>query len=470
MIKNHLAEKIEQKLGHTSTPSQHKLIGELSEFVANNTSNNLFLIKGYAGTGKTTVISAMVKTFDEYGIKSVLLAPTGRAAKILNQFSGKPAYTIHKKIYRQKSSKDGFGRFALDNNLHTNTFFIVDEASMISNQSNEIAIFGTGRLLDDLVQYVYNNNNCKLILIGDTAQLPPVGLAISPALNKNFLETYLLNVHECEITDVVRQEKASGILENATGLRRSIKLNKENLPKFCVSGFSDIVRVTGTELAEKIGDAYNQYGIEQTIVINRSNKRANQYNAGIRNNIFSWEEEIVKGELLMVVKNNYFWLQENEKVDFIANGDIIEILKIKKYYDIFGYRFAEVTVRMIDYNIEIETKLLLDTLSVDTASLTSEQNRNLFYTIYNDYSHIKPKKKGYDMVKNNPFFNALQVKFAYSVTCHKAQGGQWKVVFIDQGYINENMVNTEYLRWLYTALTRSTCKVYLVNFPDKYFG
>ena len=469
MIKNLISQKITQKLGHLPTGSQKILINDLSEFISQAENNSLFIIKGYAGTGKTSAISALVKTMDEFRLKFILLAPTGRAAKILSQYSGKPANTIHKKIYRQKSSTDGFGRFVLEKNLHTNTIFIVDEASMISNLPSETSVFGSGCLLDDLMHYVYNDKGCRLIISGDTAQLPPVGSVISPALDKAFYGTLFTRIIECELTEVVRQEQKSGILENATILREQIRKSVTGYPKFNIAGFTDIVRVSGNELIDIINRSYETAGIEETVVINRSNKRSNMYNSGIRSRILFREEEVIAGEMLMVVKNNYYWLQDNEQIDFIANGDTIEIIKIKKYEELYGYRFVDVRIRLVDYEIELDAKIMLDTLNIESASLTSDQNRNLFYTIYEDFQEIKPKKKGYSRVKENPYFNALQVKFAYAVTCHKAQGGQWKNVFIDQGYINENMMDTEYLRWLYTAFTRSTQNLYLINFPDKYF-
>ena len=469
MLKNHLADTIRIKLAHTPTGCQLKLIEQLSEFVIAEDEKCIFLIKGYAGTGKTTVISALVKTLDEYGVKTVLLAPTGRAAKILGQYSGRPAYTIHKKIYRQLSSKDGFGKFMLEKNLHTNTLFIIDEASMIANQYGEQSIFGSGRLLDDLVEYVTQGRKCRIILIGDTAQLPPVGLLISPALDKNFLAAYFMDVNEVELNEVVRQEENSGILINATNLWNSITSGNLKQPKLRLHGYHDIKRIGGAELIDEMTSAYERYGINQTIVINRSNKRANSYNKGIRSQILGKEEEIVPGDLLMVVKNNYFWIKDKKTTEFIANGDIVEVEKIRKYYELYGFRFVDAKVNLADYDISFETRLILNTLNVESAALTSEQNKNLFYSIYEDYADFKPKKRGYEMVRNNPFFNALQVKFAYAVTCHKSQGGQWKAVFLDQGFIADDKIDLEYLRWLYTAMTRSTDRLYLVNFPDKYF-
>ncbi|MFO7659114.1 MAG: AAA family ATPase [Bacteroidales bacterium] len=469
MIKNLLAEKLIQYLGHTPTRSQNKLIELLSEFIINPDNQCVLIIKGYAGTGKTTAISALVKTIDEFGMKSVLLAPTGRAAKVFSHFSGKTASTIHKKIYRQKSSKDGFGRFVLEKNLHTNTIFIVDEASMISNQPSEGSVFGSGRLLDDLMEYVYNNKGCKLIITGDTAQLPPVNSAGSPALDKSYYSGYSVSADECELTEVVRQQQQSGILENATRLRMAINTGEATTPEFNLAGYEDVYSISGNELIEQLEKSYGQAGTEQTIIINRSNKRSNMYNTGIRSKILYRETELAPGDILMAVKNNYYWIKENEHLSYIANGDMLEIIKINKYEENYGFRFADIKARLTDYDIEINCKIILDTLSAESASLSPEQNKELFYKIYEDYAEIKPRQKGYTLVKENPFFNALQVKFAYAVTCHKAQGGQWKHVYIDQGYMNANMITTEYLKWLYTALSRSTEKVFLIDFPEKYF-
>lgn len=475
MIKNNILNLFKKKLKYTPTIDQERLIEELTNLIINfnrqDKDREIFLLKGYAGTGKTTIISSFVKILDNLHLKSVLLAPTGRAAKVLSYYSSKNAYTIHKKIYRQKSSQDGFGKFVLNKNFHSYTFFIVDEASMISNFSIEASMFGSGRLLDDLIEYVYNDKNCMLIIVGDTAQLPPVGLDKSPALKTEILENYGLIVKELELTQIIRQSLNSGILFNATKVRELIKNNSYNFsyPQIKLHNYNDIVRISGEDLIEDISSAYDKYGIEQTVVISRSNKRANKYNQGIRNSILYREEEISTGDYLMVVKNNYHWLDENDKIDFIANGDIVEVTRIKNYQEKYGFRFADVTVRFIDYDFEIDAKIMLSTLSIETASLSNEQNKQLYYSIMDDYSDIKSKKKKYELVKNNPFLNALQVKFSYAITCHKSQGGQWKCVFVDQGYINDDMLNVEYLRWLYTAITRSTEKLYLVNFKNDFF-
>lgn len=477
MLRDHIKNIILENLKFEPTNDQYNLIEGLSEFILDDDSSKIFLIKGYAGTGKTTIIGSLVNSFKKLRIKSILMAPTGRAAKVLSAYSKKSAYTIHKKIYRQKSAKDGFGVFVLDANLHSNTFFIVDEASMISNNTGESSIFGSGRLLDDLIQYVYNNKNCKLVLIGDEAQLPPVGIDISPALDSKQIATFNLKVLEYNLKEVVRQQKNSGILLNATNIRKLISEDKSIFPTIDLNEIKDVQRISGSELIEAISDSYNSFGYEETIIITRSNKRANQYNQGIRSQILWREEEIATGDFLMIVKNNYFWIDENEKtsqpagmVDFIANGDIAEILKIKKYEERYGFRFADVILRFIDYgDLEIECKIILDTLNINSAALSNDDNKQLYYNILEDYKNEKTRKKQYEGVKNDEYFNALQVKFSYAITCHKAQGGQWKNVFIDHGYISEDMMDKEYLRWLYTAFTRPVEKLFLVNFDKRFF-
>lgn len=471
MLKNHIADKIRGSLNFNPTDDQQDAIESLAEYLTQNDLDSLFLLKGYAGTGKTTLVSAVVTALAGMKINTVLLAPTGRAAKVLTQYSKKTAYTIHKKIYRQKSLTDGLGEFNLDRNLHQNTVFLVDEASMISNYSAEASVFGSGCLLDDLIEYVYNGKNCRLILIGDSAQLPPVGLDISPALDPRELEAcYNLEVKMHTLTQVVRQNEESGILMNATELRRKLNDDEEGFPSLSTDNYPDIYKITGADLIEEISSAHYKYGLEDTIVISRSNKRANRFNQGIRNTVLYREDEICSGDYLMVVKNNYFWTHDIEEMDFIANGDIVEIVRIHKYTEIYGFRYAEVTVRFPDYkDVEIDTMIMLDTLNMETASLGYEENKKLFFTIAEDYADIRAKKKKYEKVRDNKFFNALQVKFAYAVTCHKAQGGQWKAVFVDQGYVTDEMLNREYFRWLYTALTRASEKLYLVNFKKEFF-
>ncbi len=459
---------------HSPTTGQSELIQRMTNFVLSKKIELAFIVKGYAGTGKTTLISALVKTLKELSIKHILLAPTGRAAKVFTLYSQSTAYTIHKKIYRQKSNNEGFGKFQLDKNLHKDTIFIIDEASMISNQSSDLNVFGSGRLLDDLVKYIFTKESkCKLILLGDTAQLPPVGTDLSPALDLRELQAYGLNVGIIELTEVLRQSEDSGILHNATYLRKLICENNQpiNYPKLELEGFNDIERLSGENLIEKINSSYDMLGIEQTLIVTRSNERANRFNQGIRNSILWRENEIATGDILMIVKNNYYWIRENEKVDFIANGDIAEVVKIIKYEYLYNLKFANVVLKFLDYdNLEIEAKIILDTLNIRTAALSSEENNRLYQAIAQDYAELNNKRTIYTKIKENPHFNALQVKFAYSVTCHKAQGGQWKHVFIDQGYLTEEMINNEYLIWLYTAITRAREKVYLFNFNKEFFN
>lgn len=470
MIKNHLISIIQKHLTFAPTADQQTLMGKLSDFVLNQHTKEILLLKGYAGTGKTSMISVFIKALQELNIKTVLLAPTGRAAKVLSSYAETPATTIHKKIYRQKTSKDAFGKFVIDRNLNGNTFFIVDEASMLSDKNLDTSIFGSGNLLEDLINYVYNDKNCKLILVGDTAQLPPVGLQQSMAMNKQFLESYDLYVVEHELREVVRQAHESGILSNATSIRNLISQEKIQNPKFILSGFTDVHRIAGNELLDTLSQAYNAYGRDETIVICRSNKIANKYNQGIRGQILQRDEEMASGDYLMVVKNNYFWLKENVKADFIANGDIVKIKRVMKYYELYGFRFAQAEIILPDYdNTELSVKLLLDTLYSEAPALSFEDNKRLFYTVSEDYAEIVSLKQRYAKVKENEYFNALQVKHANAVTCHKSQGGQWRAVFIDQSYFKDDMLTIEYLKWLYTAFTRATEKVYLVNFGDNFF-
>jgi exodeoxyribonuclease-5 len=479
MLNNFISSLIKKSLGFKPNHGQEKVIDSLALFVSpSSNEDEIFLLRGYAGTGKTSIVAGLVKAAEELNMKIVLLAPTGRAAKVLAYYSGHASFTVHKKIYRRKSSADGFGLFEIDVNLHTNTIFVVDEASMVSNFSSDKSVFGTGRLLDDLIKYVYNKKNCKLILSGDTAQLPPVGTSLSPALDKSYLLNYGKPIFEFELTEVVRQKSRSGILHNATLLRKRIgeqtknpfEENKE-YPQLTIDKFTDISRISGVDLIEKITEAYDFHGINDVTVICRSNKRANRYNAGIRSSILFREEELAKGDLLMIVKNNYFWTQTIPEIDFIANGDTAQVVKITGYSECYGYRFADVVLNFPDYDeLEIETKILLDTLHLETAALTSEQNKDLFFKISEDFSEIGSKKKKYDNVREHPYFNALQVKYAYAVTCHKAQGGQWKRVFVDQGWLTEEHIDTEYLRWLYTAFTRAADRLELVNFNKEFFG
>ena len=468
LIFNHLIKN----LGNSPTNDQSEALRKIADFIIDNTNDVIFLMTGYAGTGKTSLISSVVKTLDLLRMRSVLLAPTGRAAKVLASFSGKQAFTIHKKIYRQQSSKEGMGSFKLDRNLSKETFFIVDEASMISNSSSDTSPFGSGRLLDDLLEYVYTGTNCKLIIVGDTAQLPPVGSALSPALDPSLLKQYGFGIVTAELRQVMRQSETSGILMNATRVRHQIAENNLNHPSIDISGFGDVMRLSGEELIEEISTSYGICGLEGTIIVVNSNKQANRYNQGIRNRIFFREEEISAGDMVMVVKNNYFYTDEedSEGPGFIANGDIAEIKRIRKYEERYGFRFADMVLWFNDYELEIETKVMLDVLNLDTPSLPSERNRELFNNILTDYIYIRTRRKQYEAIRKDPYFNALQIKFSYAVTCHKAQGGQWERVFVDQGMFNRNEISIDYLRWFYTALTRATEKVYLVNFSEDYFN
>lgn len=472
MIKNHLKSILTENLPFSPTECQLKLIDALADFIFTDEPDNIMLIKGYAGTGKTTMLYSLTQVLSQLKIRSVLLAPTGRAAKVMAGYTKMPAFTIHKKIYRQKATTDGMGHFALDKNLYKNTWFIVDEASMISNEINDNSVFGSGKLLDDLLEYVYTGENCRLVLVGDTAQLPPVKLNISPALDSKTLRESGFSVNEIELKEVVRQAKGSGILTNATVIREKIGGGIES-PGFLpiqTDDFKDVERISGAELIESISTSYDKFGLFETTVVTRSNKRANLFNKGIRGSILFRENEIEKGDLLMVVKNNYYWNDENIKLDFIANGDIAEVVKIYKYEELYGFRFANVCLRFIDYDdIELDCKIFLETLSIESASFSFEQNRQLFESVSEDYSEIRNKRERWKKVKENPFFNALQVKYSYALTCHKAQGGQWKVVYVDHGFINEDMLDTDFYRWLYTAFTRPTEKLYLVNFDKGFF-
>ncbi|MCQ2218927.1 MAG: AAA family ATPase [Paludibacteraceae bacterium] len=466
MINDFLYKRVIGHFPHTPTQQQDELIQKLSGFVIDRTPG-IFLLKGYAGTGKTSVIAALIKAMDELQQAIILMAPTGRAAKVLSSYSGKQAYTIHKKIYRQHIGGEINGDFSLNANLHKGTLFVVDEASMIANASGE-SNFGSGRLLDDLIEFVYGGDGCKMILIGDTAQLPPVGQVMSPALEKGHLEGYGFPVEEYRLTDVVRQACESGILYNATKLRLHILEELSGvIPDIEIDPYTDIKHVSGEELIEEISSSFSQVGMDETIVISRSNKRANIFNNGIRNRILYREEELSSGDLLMVVRNNYFWSKGIEKFDFIANGDIAEVKRIRNKRELYGFRFADVQLYFPDYDIELEAKIVLDTLQSEAPALSYDDQNRLFQAVQEDYMEIGNKRERMKKMREDPYLNALQVKFAYAVTCHKAQGGQWKNVFLDQGYLTDEMINTEYLRWLYTAFTRAKSKLYLVNWPKK---
>lgn len=461
-----------QKFPHQPTQVQDVVLQKISEFLVSSNSEDLFLLKGYAGTGKTTIISTVVNHLWELKKKAVLMAPTGRAAKVISNYSGKEAFTIHKKIYFPKAQKGGGVTFSLQPNKHRDTFFIVDEASMIGDSTSESKLFENGSLLDDLMQYVYSGYGCKLILIGDTAQLPPVKMELSPALDAQTLSNYYnKEVIAIELNEVVRQKEESGILHNATLLRQTLENGFYEDFKFNLQNFKDIIKPEdGYELQDAINDAYNVLGKEDTVIILRSNKRANLFNENIRSRILFQESELATGDYLMVVKNNYFWVKPTSDAGFIANGDIIEILEIHNFKDLYGFRFAEVTVRMVDYPKmkPFETVLLLDTIKSESPSLSYEDSNKLYQEVMKDYEDVKSKYKKFLSVKANKYFNALQVKFSYAITCHKSQGGQWNTVFVEQPYL-PNGIDKEYLRWLYTAVTRAKEKLYLIGFKDAFF-
>lgn len=454
------------------TTRQDLVLQQISEFIFDNSKNRIYLLKGYAGTGKTTLISTIVNNLWKITKSAVLLAPTGRAAKVISNYSGKEAFTIHKKIYFPKKEKSGAIKFVLQPNKHKKTLFIVDEASMIPDTPGESKLFENGSLLDDLMQYVYSGHQCKLLLIGDTAQLPPVKLDISPALDEHTLSlNYNKEVTKMELDEVVRQEQDSGILFNATILREVLVDGFYDSFKFNLESFKDIVRlVDGYEIMDAINDSYSQLGNEDTAIIVRSNKRANLYNQQIRSRILFQENELSSGDYLMVVKNNYFWLKPTSEAGFIANGDIIEVLEIFKIEELYGFRFAEVKVRMVDYPRmrSFETFLLLDTIDAETPSLPYEESNRLYQEVAKDFENETSNYRKFLKIKNNKHFNALQVKFSYAITCHKSQGGQWNTVFVEQPYL-PNGVDKDYIRWLYTAVTRAKEKLYLIGFKDEFF-
>ena len=461
---------LKKQFPFTPTIKQDLFFQQIAEFCTNEDNNEIFVLKGYAGTGKTTVISTIVNNVTEINKKYVLLAPTGRAAKVISNYSQKPAFTIHKKIYFPKKVAGGVS-FTMQQNKHKNTLFIVDEASMISDSNTDSNAFEKGSLLDDLISYVYSGTNCKMILLGDTAQLPPVNLDISPALNIDTLGMhYNKEIKHIEFDEVMRQEEKSGILYNATELRDVLKEELYESFKFNLKGYKDIIRLTdGYDIQDAINSAYSNYSIEDTAFIVRSNKRANQYNEQIRTRILDKDSELSTGDFLMVVKNNYFWLKDSDEAGFIANGDIIEVLEIFSILELYGFKFAKVKIRMVDYpnQIPLETVLLLDTITSESPSLTYEESNKLYQEVMLDYEG-ETKYKKFQKVKENEFFNALQVKFSYAITCHKSQGGQWNTVFIEQPYL-PNGIDRDYIRWLYTAITRAKDKLYLIGFKDENF-
>lgn len=491
MINNFLSTKIRENFGFAPTDEQSEAISLMGEFLMSRRGMELFLLRGYAGTGKTTLVGALVKTLTQLRQPVVLMAPTGRAAKVFSNYSGCPAYTIHKRIYRQKSITDD-SSFSLNVNLSKHTLFIVDEASMIANDGLSSSVFGTGRLLDDLIRYVYSGEGCRLMLMGDTAQLPPVGEEESPALSTSLLASYGLRVFETTLTQVMRQLSESGILYNATKIRQHLHTLQSTsfggvltqsplaLPvRVGASGlsvsFPDVCRITGNELIDSLESSYSRWGADDCMIICRSNKRANIYNQGIRNRILYREEELTSGDRLMIVKNNYHWIEriareerQPQPLSFIANGDIAVVRRVRRTRELYGFRFADVLLRFPDYDdYELEATALLDTLHSESPALTRDESNRLFEAVMDDYAHISQKKERYQQLRLDPHFNALQVKYAYAVTCHKAQGGQWSCIYLDQGYLPPDLTAIDYYRWLYTAFTRATEQIYLVNWPEE---
>lgn len=470
MLKSHIATQIYGKICFRATSGQKKIVEALSAYLAESDPEAIFVLNGYAGTGKTTLIAALVGALGECGIRSVLLAPTGRAAKVLSRYAGKPALTIHKRIYRQRTSADYESKFSLNINQERGAVFIVDEASMLANNSSDGAIFGSGALLDDLVSYVRGGKGCRLILVGDDAQLPPVGADHSPALDPRELSVYGPVVYAA-LDEVVRQQAESGILFNATLIRCMLERGLHEIPRFRMD-FPDVEAVEGGEFLEKLQECYDRYGRDETIVITRSNKRANRYNDGIRRHVLCAEEEIESGDMLMVVKNNYHFTERTEDctMNFLANGDIARLRRLKRFEEFYGFRFATAVLSFADYDdAELECKILLDTIASESPSLTREESSRLFYEVEKDYLDIKSKTKRFKEIRENPHFNAVQVKFAYAVTCHKAQGGQWRAVFVDRCLFGDEEMTRDMLRWLYTAVTRASEKLYLVNFDERFY-
>lgn len=482
MVVDELKYKILQQFGFPPTQEQANALDVFARFLTDRNPQVVMILRGSAGTGKTSLSGAIVRTLQAIRQKVMLLAPTGRAAKVFSLNSGTPAYTIHRRIYREKSFSGVDGQFNLNDNLFTDTLFMVDEASMVANMGLGGMNFGSGCLLDDLVHFVYQGRNDRLMLIGDKAQLPPVGEEESPALNAAMLQGYGLTVYECDLNEVLRQSEQSGILYNATMIRQMITHDDiTQLPKIRFTGFSDIKPMPGAELIEALADSYHHVGLDDTIVVTRSNKRANIFNQGIRNMVLDREEELSQGDILMIVKNNYYWMEEERKKikekdnqvqsndipAFLANGDRAKVLKVRRRIDLYGFRFATLLLQFPDYgNYELEATVLLDTLTSEAPALTHEQQEQLFHQIEEDYQDVPLKADRMKAIRQDQFYNALQVKFAYAVTCHKAQGGQWAHVYVDQGYMTDDMLTPDYIHWLYTAFTRATEILYLVNWPE----
>ena len=466
MISDELKYRILQTFGFAPTAEQEHALDVFSLFMLDRSEQVVMILRGSAGTGKTTLAGAIVKAMAALEQKMILLAPTGRAAKVFSLNAGHPAYTIHRRIYRQKSAAD-LSSFQLNDNLNRDTLFIVDEASMIANQGYGDSAFGSGCLLDDLMQFVYNSQNCRMMLIGDKAQLPPVGEDESPALMADVLRCYGMKVYECDLNQVLRQSEESGILWNATRIRQMVTHDEmTQLPQIRFQDFADICIMPGAELVESLASSYSRVGLDETIVVTRSNKRANIYNQGIRNQVLDREDELCRGDQLMIVKNNYFWTEGSKEIPFIANGDVAVVQRCRHVHELYGFRFAEVTMQFPDYDdYELTATVLLDTITAEAPALTHEQQEQLFNAVLEDYADVPKMADRMKQLKNDRYYNALQVKYAYAVTCHKAQGGQWAHVYLDQGYMTDDMLTPDYIHWLYTAFTRATEKLFLVNWP-----
>ena len=463
MISDEFKFRIREAMGMVPTAEQEHAIDVFSLFMTDRDDHVVMILRGSAGTGKTTLAGAIVRAMNVLKQKMILLAPTGRAAKVFALNAGHPAYTIHRRIYRQKSAGD-ISAFNLNFNNNRDTLFMIDEASMIANQGYVESAFGSGCLLDDLMQFVYSGQNCRMVLVGDKAQLPPVGEDESPALMSDVLRAYGMKVYECDLNQVLRQSEDSGILWNATRIRTLI--DDWILPKIRFQGFADIVRVPGDELIESLATSYSRVGMDETMVITRSNKRANIYNQGIRNTVLDREDELCRGDQLMIVKNNYYWTEQSKEISFLANGDIAVVQRVRNVQELFGFRFADVTMTLPDYDsYELTATVILDSLTTESPALSREQQEQLYNAVMEDYADIPLKADRIKQLKKDKYFNALQIKFAYAVTCHKAQGGQWAHVYIDQGYMTDDMLTPDYIHWLYTAFTRATEKLFLVNWP-----
>lgn len=478
-------ERIIRQFGFSPTPDQMVALQTFARFLADREPNAVMILRGSAGTGKTSLAAAMVRTMHSLGQKLMLMAPTGRAAKVFSQSSGLQAYTIHRTIYREKSHTGTGSSFSINFNKQRNTLFVADEASMINNNATYDSSFGSGSLLDDLMQFVYGGEGCRLLLIGDKSQLPPVGEHEAPALSSSVLASYNMRVYQCDLNEVLRQDSASGILHNATIIRNKLEESTSYLtkietgkaqailPKIRLGSFTDIVVMPGNEIVESISSSYSQVGEDETLVITRSNKHANIFNQGIRNSILDREDALCGGDMLMVVKNKYenptstFNGTSNRKeVSFIANGDRCIVRRIRRFEELYGFHFAEVTLQFPDLDdYELETTIIMDTLTSEAPSLTHDQSETLYNNVLEDYLDIPLKTDRLKALRQDKYYNALQVKFAYAVTCHKAQGGQWKHVYVDQGYMTDDMLTPEYFHWLYTAFTRATEKLFLVNWP-----